>query len=81
MPTELRRHLETKKMRQATPYNQWIGLLQNHLLTWWENNQVDLEAFAAALHTWDNFIVNLGNEGRGLRTAHAFLSQDLQMTN
>lgn len=26
-PTELRRHLQTQKTRQAAPYNQWLSFL------------------------------------------------------
>lgn len=74
LPTELRRHLETKKMRQVTPLQSmdWfiIEVTYSH---GWEHNQVDWKTLQLLSHTWDNFIVNLGNGGRGSETAHAFL--------
>ena len=48
-------------MRQAALYGQWISLLQGHLLTGWDPDQVvsNPEAFAAAFHTtegpWGQF--------------------------
>lgn len=51
MPSELRRHLETKTSWVA-PYNHWVSLLNSSLLTGWYQDQVDnLEAFTSTLHT------------------------------
>lgn len=51
MPSELRRHLETKTSWVA-PYNHWVSLLKSSLLIGWYQDQVDnnLEAFTCTLH-------------------------------
>ena len=78
MPTELRRHLETKRMRQATPYNQWISLLYGNLQGGIRIESTMIQRcsqlYSVPLRDhWVSFIVNLECGGGHLEIGHAFL--------
>ena len=78
MPTELRRHLENKRMRQATPYNQWISLLYGNLQGGIRIESTMIQRcsqlYSVPLRDhWVSFIVNLECGGGHLEIGHAFL--------
>lgn len=72
VPTELRRHLETKRMRQATPNNQWITLLYGNLQAGIRIESTTIQRHSLRGH-WVNFIVNLECGVGHLEIGYAFL--------
>lgn len=81
--TCLRRHLEAKNIRVATPPNQWISLLQGTYSQGGVGIRQTMIQKHRQLHSaplagghWDDLRVNGGCGGRCLEKGHVSLSQD-----
>ena len=76
VPTKLGQYLETKKMRQVSPYNHWISLYRV-MYSQGGIGQTVIWQHSQLRGHWDSFIVDLWVWGCVLGTGHAFLNQDL----
>ena len=73
VPTKLGQYLETKKMRQVSPYNHWISLYRV-MYSQGGIGQTVIWQHSQLRGHWDSFVVNLGCGSMCLETGSALLN-------